>query len=243
MNHSHSVAHAAPSAPHTSSTATDPDALTTKLKVHTSAQHTQAERHSIQGLLISGRISRPQLAAYLSQLLLVHEALDRGLEQLAQANAKVRLAFKPYHPHADRVRSDLRHLAGAGFGEALPSTARFVARVRALADGHDAGLVGVWYVLEGSTNGGRYIAKALMPALSLSREQVLALDPHGELQRERWQQWRSDIDSASFSPIECAKAIDAAGQTFDFMFEMMNELARTPIFAGTVPTGAVASRS
>ncbi len=195
------------------------ESLADELKLATRDAHTKAERHPVQARMISGRMEKAEYIAYLSQNLVVWQALDTAL---ASARDPRVVGFRrAYHEHAPRILADIAHLnGGKPIDEPLPQTQEFVQLIARVAGG--PGLLGVWYVLEGSTNGGRFIAKALGPALGLTGPDGLrTLDPHGEAQRERWSAWRAGLDAQVFTPGERQEIIAAANDTFAAMYDLM----------------------
>lgn len=199
--------------------------LAGELKERTREAHTRAEQHPIQGRMVRGTVSRGEYAAYLGQLLHLWNAIDDGVAKAAARDPRVAAMVQEYHPHAWRVRADLRFYGRSGDVPALAATAKMVEMIREAAE--TPSVVGAWYVLEGSANGGRYIAKALAGAFRLEgRDGVLTMDPHGEAQRERWQAWRHALDAQAFGESERAGILAAANAAFDGMGEMMEELEK-----------------
>ncbi len=199
--------------------------LASELKERTRDAHTRAERHPIQGRMVRGTVSRAEYAAYLGQLLHLWNAIDDGVAKAAARDARVAAMVREYHPHAWRVRADLRFYGRNGDMQAIAATAKMVEMIGKAAE--TPGVVGAWYVLEGSANGGRYIAKALAGAFQLEgRDGLLTMDPHGEAQRERWQAWREALDAQAFSESERAGILAAANAAFDGMGEMMEGLEK-----------------
>lgn len=200
--------------------------LADTLKERTKDAHARAERHSLQAKMVKGDITREQYAAWLGQMLPVWRALDAGLGALAARDARVAAMVKHYHAHADRVASDLKFLGQSGAcHRPLPATLRFVESVNLDAASTGPGLVGVWYVLEGSANGGRFIAKALSRGLHIAGpEGLTSFDPHGERQREYWQAWRAELDAQSFGETEREAIVTAASASFDAVYEVMEDL-------------------
>ncbi len=197
------------------------------LREQTKEAHSRAEKHPAQGRLVRGEATRDDYAAWLGQLLHVWKALDGGLASAAAIDPRIAGMLKPYHPHAARVAADLSFLGFGGKSPALPGTAKFVSEIYAAA-GNGPALVGVWYVLEGSANGGRYIAKALSRSLNLTGpEGLTSLDPHGELQRERWQVWRADLDKQPWTAAERKEIVAAAGAAFDAIYGVLEDLNAT----------------
>lgn len=193
--------------------------LADELKSATREAHTKAERHPIQGRMISGRMDRSEYVAYLGQNVAVWRALDAGLA--TAKDPRVQAIRRAYHEHAPRIAADLAYLApGQAVEGPLPATQAFIALINRVAGG--PGLLGVWYVLEGSTNGGRFIAKALGPALGLTGlDGLRTLDPHGEAQRERWGAWRTGLDAQAFTAAERQEIIASADATFAAMYDLM----------------------
>ncbi len=195
--------------------------LADTLKEQTKASHAKAERHGVQARLVKGEVSRGEFAAYLGQLLPVWKAVDAGLLAKAASDSRIAAMVKPYHAHSGRVAADLA-FSGAAAGPVLPATVRFVEMVKRETASGGPGLVGVWYVLEGSTNGGRYIAKALSRGLGIAGpEGLTSFDPHGEQQRERWQAWRAGLDAQQWSEPERTQIVNAATATFEAIYELM----------------------
>jgi heme oxygenase len=209
--------------------ATPAPSLADALKERTREAHARAEKHPVQARMVKGEVTRDQYAAWLGQMLPVWRAVDAGLTRVAARDPRVAAMVQPYHAHAERVAADLKFLGQCGgCHDTLPATRRFVDAIkRAGGEGGDSGaaLVGVWYVLEGSANGGRFIAKALSRALNIAGpEGLTSFDPHGEQQRDRWQAWRAALDAQPFTAAERDAIVAAASDTFDAMTAVMEDL-------------------
>lgn len=201
--------------------------LADTLRERTKDAHARAEMHPIQLKMVKGEITREQYAAWLGQMLPVWRAVDAGLASLAARDPRVAAMVKPYHAHAERVAADLKFLGQCGgHHPVLPATARFVELVKSATASGGPALVGVWYVLEGSANGGRYIARALSRGLIIAGpEGLTSFDPHGERQREYWQAWRAGLDAHAFAEAEREAIIAAASATFDAVYDMMEGMS------------------
>ncbi|MBL9001685.1 MAG: biliverdin-producing heme oxygenase [Phycisphaerae bacterium] len=196
--------------------------LADALKEQTREAHTRAERHPVQARMVKGQVTRAEYAAWLGQMLPVWRAVDEGLRVAAARDTRVAAMLKPYHPHAGRIEADLRFL-GEQAGVPLPATERFVSFITGAAAGIE--VLGVWYVLEGSANGGRFIAAAISRALGIEGpEGLTGFNPHGEAQRDRWQAWRADLDANQFSDSERAGVVAAAAASFDAVWEIMEDM-------------------
>lgn len=204
--------------------------LADALREQTKDAHTRAEKHPQQARLVKGEATREDYAAWLGQMAHVWRAVDRGLVMKAAGDPRMSAMTRPYHAHAARVDADLAFLGSpAALHAALPATGAFVTMVNEAAAAAGPGLVGIWYVLEGSANGGKYIAKAISKSLGIAGPQgLMSLDPHGEAQRERWQAWRADVDTQPWSEAERASIVIAATDTFNAIHALLNDLEAAP---------------
>ncbi len=211
--------------------------LADALKARTAEAHTRAEKHPIQERMVKGLVTRGEYAAWLHRMLPIWEAVDASVGRLARSDARVAAIHQPYHPHAHRVADDLAFL-GERPGAAMGAAAGVAEHVERLTGGPTpVAVLGVWYVLEGSANGGRFIAKALSRALNIPGPAGLtSFDPHGEAQRERWQAWRAAVNAQRFTPAEREAIVAAAVWTFEAIYDVMEDMAGTGV--GPVSTPA-----
>ena len=207
-------------------TAAGAPSLALTLRERTAEAHRHAESHPVQHRMVRGCVDRAGYARWLSQLLPVWQAIDAGLASLAARDPRVARVRQAYHTHAPRITADLAYL-GAAPTAAVPEALRLRDRIESLAAAGDAALLGAWYVLEGSANGGQYIAKALARSLGLSGpEGLTSLDPHGSAQRERWQAWRAAIDTQPWDDAERTRMVDEATATFGAISAVMDGMER-----------------
>jgi heme oxygenase len=80
-------------------------------------------------------------------------------------------------------------------------------------------------VLEGSTNGGRFLARALRKSWNLDGEGLSYFDPYGEEQPQKWAAFRRDMDEASFEADQEEAIIEMAKATFLAIAEVSDEVA------------------
>jgi len=192
-----------------------------RLKEATAEAHRRAETRPLMQALARGTVSRALFASHLEQLLLVHRVLEAGVE---------RAVFE--HPHwggitpAERCRAadleaDLRVLGGSLTPAPLPATAAAISAIERAAP---LTLLGMFYVTEGSTNGGRFLAKKVAQTLGLdpvSRDGLRALDPYGERQPERWAAFKGAMNAIGFDA-ESILEIEAGAQA---MFDHLGHIA------------------
>lgn len=191
--------------------------LADRLKADTSAAHVRAERHPFQATMITGRLSAAGYAHWLHQMRIVHAALDRAITTAAPGSLLSKVADST-HTKTHLIDADLATLAPVN------TTPLASANHAASLSSTDIGAVGMFYVLEGSTNGGIYIARALQRALPTAGTSFL--NPYGEAVRSRWQTVR---DALNTLPAETHdQIIAAATRTFDAITNLSEELSTLP---------------
>jgi heme oxygenase len=199
---------------------------TGRLKAATESLHRQAETGELQRRLVKGEVDRDLCVAYLQQLLIVHAALEGRIRAAAAAHGAFVTVLRDHHWRASLLREDLARLgAGTDTAEPLAATSRLLREIEEIATGRPVALLGMLYVLEGSTNGSRFIAAAMRRRLGLSSgEGLCSLDPHRELQGVRWLAFKNDMDAAGFAEGEVAALVEAAQTMFRAFIEVGDQL-------------------
>lgn len=203
--------------------------LSVALKKATADLHTRAEKHPAQARMVGGRATRDEYAAFLVQMAALHACLEPALQKLVKDVPALRGVLRPHHFRQAAANADLRAIGHQPKSdELLQPTSRFCERLQALSRRDPVALLGVLYVLEGATNGGKFIAAAVRPTLSLPDGIGTAyLEPHGPLQHERWSQFRASVDEQTLSSAEQAAVIAAACETFEAVYEILEGLNST----------------
>ncbi|MBU6413174.1 MAG: biliverdin-producing heme oxygenase [Planctomycetes bacterium] len=191
--------------------------LADRLKADTSAAHVRAERHPFQATMITGRLSAAGYAQWLHQMRIVHAALDRAITTATAGSLLSKVADKS-HTKTHLIDADLATLAP------VSTTPLASANHAASLSSTDIGAVGMFYVLEGSTNGGIYIARALQRALPTAGTSFL--NPYGEAVRTRWQTVRDALNTLPAGAHD--QIIAAATRTFDAITNLSEELSTLP---------------
>jgi heme oxygenase len=197
-----------------------------RLKAETSELHTQAEKMPLQHAMVTGQISREAFASFLGQLHFVHEALEKAIVDARGRCERLRVVPEEQLQHSSRIGEDLRTVGGAQPTVKInPATERVVRDMHALAASDPMALLGVHYVLEGSMNGNRYIAKAMRRGLGLEGTSgTRYLDPYGEAQREKWIGFRMAVDRLEWSGSEVEAALRGAKMMFAGMTAISAEV-------------------
>jgi len=204
----------------------DRTSIMQRLKAETSDLHSHAESRTLQRAIAAGEVSRTAFGAYLGQLYRVHDCLETALE-----NSRDRHAAVGTLATADRMRvPDLkRDLAFYGVDRveiaAGAAAQRFSTTIEESIGSDPVALLGAHYVLEGSTNGGRFLARALRKSWDLDGEGLAYFDPYGDEQPQKWASFRRDMDEASFSADQEEAIIEMAKATFIAIAEVSDEVS------------------
>lgn len=210
-------------------TATDAAAPTImdRLREETRELHSAAEGHPFQRSLVEGTVSREQYARWLGQMLLIHRALEAGLRDLCARHSGAARVVREEQFQEPYLREDLAVL-GVGVEAVLPTRATHEVVMR-IAREHAAepiALLGRHYVLEGSNNGNRFIARAVSKGLGIAPggPGLRYLDPYGDCQRALWQQFKDDMLASTFTPAEQDRMVAAAKDMFEAIGAVSDDL-------------------
>lgn len=204
------------------------ETIMTRLKSATDEHHRRAEERPLQRAMIKGALRRETFVAYLGQLLHVHRRLEDTLERLASEHEAVAAVFRSHYARQSDLQADLE-FHGHENSPPAAATQAMIADIDRLAEEQPLALLGPLYVLEGSMNGNKFIARSLMQAWSLGPGAGFRyLDPYGEEQRAKWAEFRGDMDAQGFSPAESEAIIAAAQRTFDAIAEIADEVFAAP---------------
>jgi len=187
-----------------------------RLKDATADLHTAAERSDFQQIMIAGRMPRAGYVRFLEQMLLVHAALERGMRGHAAAQPAIAQVVKDYQYQEPYLLCDLAYFGVDPASVApLTSTSRLLEHIAECATQRPLSLLGFHYVLEGSNNGSRFIARSVQRALALEPGRgVTYLDPYGDALHARWAQFKTDMNAATFSEADAAQIVVAAQAMF-----------------------------
>jgi heme oxygenase len=175
------------------------------LREATAAAHERLHHIPAFLALAEGRLDRPGYAALLRRLLGFHAAIKAALAAAPSlAPYGIDLAERRRAP---LLRADLAHLGASGEAPLAP--------VPGLATAAHA--LGALYVTEGSTLGGRYLARGLdhlLPPKEGNREGRGFLLGHGARHGAMWQACCAAIEACGVEPGRLAGMQEGAAETF-----------------------------
>ena len=197
------------------------------LKEATAEQHRDAERRKLQKEMVGGRITADTYRNWLGQMLLLHSALWSAIVARRVSSPPLADVVRDDGCHVANLRADLMALDGDPDEiRPLPATERGLGTIRSAAEEDPLSLLGYNYVLEGSMNGNRYIARALTHSLKISATSYL--DPYGEEQRPIWVAYRERMNAAGFDASQAERMVAGARDMFSTIAELSDQLMEEP---------------
>ena len=198
------------------------------LKESTAQQHRDAERRQLQRDMVKGKLTTGRYRVWLGQMFLLHGKLWNEIEVRRQQDPVLADIVQDDGCHVEHLKADLASLgARAAAVEALPATANALEQIELAARADALTLLGYNYVLEGSMNGNRYIARAL--AHSLDVPAISYLDPYGDEQRPTWLAYRERMNTVGFTSEQADIMVAAARDMFTFIAEMSDAVTEVPV--------------
>ena len=196
-------------------TATDVSVMD-RLKSRTDDILRRGQQHPLQRSLVSGQITRDHYVAYIRQLLLIYQPMERLLRSLRDRDRGASLIIREEQFLSPLILTDLTHLGSDGGAMASRAVRRMVDEMHLASARVPRSILGCLYVVEGSKNGSRYVAPAIQRALYLLPGHVtLMFDPYGDNQVAKWTAFKNAMNATAFSPEE----IEAMSHTALTMFE------------------------
>lgn len=187
-----------------------------RIKEGTWDMHKQAEGQALEQHLIKGTLPKEKYVENIGQRYLIHARMDSLLRKAREVEPRLAEIVEDCQFHTDSARKDLQFFGIVPEGvEALPATKEFMEVAQQAYDEKPVYLLGIHYVLEGSTNGARFIAKALRKAYALEgMNGTHLLDPYGEQQRPNWMRFVTTANAQEFTEQEMERIIHYARLTF-----------------------------
>lgn len=226
----HHGAHGATPSHHRAHTATanasDGTDVMSRLRDATQVLHDQAEASAFQQALVAGELPIESYVAQLEQLYHLHESLEQHLHTLRNTSPIASAVLRDEHFQTPYLRDDLKHFERST-GACTPTLAvgQLIATFDHAARKRPIALLGAQYVLEGSNNGSRFVAKRLMGAYSLKPGPGLRyMDPYGDQQRAVWMAFKAAMNEQRFSEDDTIAMVGTARLTFVGIMSLGEEL-------------------
>jgi heme oxygenase len=187
-----------------------------RLRAETRSQHDATEAIPFSAAIVAGSLPLASYAAQLAAYLPVHEALESAL--LHGEHPALARVWDPTMRRVDLLRADLAALGPSD--SALPAQARaasstFTAWIEETARTEPVALLGILYVLEGSTLGGAFLRKHLAASFSLTDGGLRYYSPFGSHPKPHWVGFSARMNELDLTDEEADAVVEAARETFD----------------------------
>ncbi|MGH2446676.1 MAG: biliverdin-producing heme oxygenase [Candidatus Limnocylindria bacterium] len=206
-------------------TQTPAPTLMARLRSETRDQHVMTEAVPFSTRIVDGSLPLASYTAQLAASLPVHEALERAVA--GAGHPALRSVWEPSMRRVDALRADLRALGALGPSPAdLPpptrtAAAAFATWIDDLARRQPVALLGVLYVLEGSTLGGAVLRRHLAAAFQLEDDGLRYYSPYGRHPKPHWVAFSMRMNVAVTGEREIELIIGTARETFDRIREIL----------------------
>ena len=207
-----------------------PETIMDRLKVETWSLHQQAERAPKQRDMLTGKASVEDYAAHLGQTLLVHRALEGHLAEARNQSPAVAAVVTEEQFQVPYLLEDLAHFGvDADAIQPEPATTALIETIDRAAAESAMRILGMHYVMEGSNNGGKFIAMGLRKVFGLTDAGTRYMDPYGERQREIWAAFKATMNEQGFTDEQQDIIVEGAKDMFGGIIEMGGgEVVHTP---------------
>jgi heme oxygenase len=197
-----------------------------RLRTETSELHSGAESRKLQKEIAGGLVERGKFVSYLGQLYQIHSALEGALRATRESNSAVATMATLDRMRVPDLERDLNFYGvDVGSVESGRETLKFTDRIEAARIENPSALLGALYVLEGSTNGGKFLARVLQKTWGLDGGGLSYLDPYGNDQRERWTRFKYEMDTIDFDAADREAIVEMAKRTFEAIAAVSDEVA------------------
>ncbi|HEY8171116.1 MAG TPA: biliverdin-producing heme oxygenase [Candidatus Limnocylindria bacterium] len=186
-----------------------------RLRAETRAQHVATEAIPFSSSILAGTLSREAYAGQLAAYLPVHRAIETAVATSRHpALAEVWTADMRRTP---LLKEDLAVL-GATTSSARAARAEgqsMAAWIAGLAGGDPVAILGVLYVMEGSTLGGAVLRRHLARAFDLADAGLRYYSPYGTHPKPHWAAFSHRMNQAVTDEADGRRVVTAAAETFD----------------------------
>jgi heme oxygenase len=196
-----------------------------RLREETSNLHSQAESRQLQRQIAKGTVDRVAFVRYLGQLFLLHRALETALSESRGSHPAISALAIRERMRVPDLTFDLDYFGVDPDGvQPVEATGRFVTLIERARSVDPVALLGAFYVVEGSTNGGRFLAQVLRKSWDLDGGGIASFDPYGDRQPLVWRAFKREMNAAAFDPEQVEAIVDVAKRTFEAIAEISDDV-------------------
>jgi heme oxygenase len=199
-----------------------------RLRAETRDQHAATEAIPFSAAILAGTLPRSSYAGQLAAYLPVHRALESAIKDARHpALASVWLDDMFRTP---LLEADLDEL-GATDEDARQARAgaeEMAAWIESLSATDPIAVLGVLYVLEGSTLGGAVLRRHLASAYALTDAGLRYYSPYGTHPKPHWVAFSERMNAAIADDADADRVVAAAAETFTRIGRILSALSARP---------------
>ena len=199
--------------------------LMDRLKSETGKAHADTEAIPFNACIMSGLMPQARYAGQLSCWHRLHVALEDALS--ASTNTRVQAVWQDTTPRVPLLALDLQWHPDADVpGEAQQATSSMITWIESFASSDPVRLLGVLYVLEGSTLGGMILRKSIAGMYGIEGDEGLAYySAHGKEVMPNWMLFKARMNSSITCSEEQDRIVDTACSTFEHVGHVLRGLS------------------
>ncbi len=185
-----------------------------QLRTATQTAHQNLEHVDFNCRLASGTISASEYAALIEIHRLVHAALESVIRD--HDNARVRAVWREHQAKVDLLERDRDQHPDdvSAFGRALGDAEAFADEIREHGPSHPDWLLGVFYVVEGSTLGGMFLRPRIAESLGCEPDDLHYYGAYGRDTKRRWMEFTERMNGALRRPAQIARCVQGGNDGF-----------------------------
>jgi heme oxygenase len=189
------------------------DTIMQRLRAETRAQHEATEAIPFSAAILGRTLPRSAYAAQLAAYLPVHRALEAAIA--GGSHPALLRVWSDDMRRTGLLEADLDELGATGEDArvARPEAEAMAAWIHELSSADPVAVLGVLYVLEGSTLGGAILRRHLADAYGLTDAGLRYYAPYGSHPKPHWVAFGERMNAAICDP-DADRVVAAAAETF-----------------------------
>lgn len=199
-----------------------------RLRAETREQHLATEAIPFSASILDGSLPRSAYAGQLAAYLPVHVALERAVD--AGRHPALAAVWTDDMRKTALLEADLAFLGAHSLdADAREASADLAGWVDDLAETDPVAMLGVLYVLEGSTLGGALLRRHLSAAYGLTDAGLRYYSPYGVGPKPHWVAFSERMNAAVTDAGDADRIVAAADETFRRIGRILSALSPSKV--------------
>lgn len=175
--------------------------------------------------IMKGTLPKFKYIKNVEQRYVLQKAFEEVLDETRKSSEFVASVVTDEQFHADKAAEDVKFFGlDPEKAEPLPKTEEMIAFFKETAERDPRLVLASHYTIEGSNNGGIFIAKAVKDAFGFEgHEGTYHLQPYGKGIREKWGAFSAAFNALDIDDELMSEMVLVGRKTFHFMNDVANE--------------------